>query len=133
MCKMEDSNVSETFGDLSTTRDHPQDEQILIINQSNSIHKSMQDQFASSILRLQADLDTTSQRLGRLETKIEQIQRQQKQSSPNSTANLRGFSKERSQRIISTLVQFGWPVIVYLAFRAIERRTSDKILNQSDH
>lgn len=128
---LDDSNVSETFSDLNTTHDHPRDEQILIINKSNSIHKSMQDQFASSLLRLQANLDTTNQRLGELESKINTIQRQQKQSSSsNSTANSSSFGKERSQRIISTLVQFGWPVLVYLAFRAIERKTRDKITAQ---
>lgn len=133
MCKMEDSNITETFGDLDTTRDHPQDEQILIINQSNSIHKSMQDQFATSILRLQANMESTSQRLNELEAKINQIQRQRNQPLSDSTANFYAFGKERTQKIITTLVQYGWPVVVYLAIRAIERRALDKIQNQSNY
>lgn len=119
---MEDS-FSEKFGDVKTSTNHPQDDQILIISRNsndnnNNIHKSMEDQFASSLLRLQAGLDSTTARLQELENKINQIQKKQNQLATNSSSS----PKDRNTQIILTLIQLGWPLVVYVAIKAIERR-----------
>lgn len=106
-------------------------EQILIYDGQNntSIAQTAKDQFAAALLRLQNGLDESTKRLLVVESKVDdfikqQQERNQLQSKRNdmSSNNKKGMGKFLNQGT-TTLLYLGWPVLVFFALRAIERRT----------
>lgn len=91
-----------------------------------SIGRSARDQFAAALLRLQADLDRTSGRLDAIETKVDRLTREAKQQVGRTSNNQPRGAKNRvlSGKNLRTLFYIGWPVLVFFAMRAIERRRS---------
>lgn len=87
--------------------------------------QTAKDQFAASLLKLQADLDFTTNRLSSIETTIDNLTRQQKQQQ--QLANKKSETNKKKSAIfnksnLANLVYFGWPVLVFIAMRAIEKR-----------
>lgn len=94
-----------------------------------SIGRSAKDQFADALLRLQADLDKASGRLCAIETKVDQMAQQDRSSSNkhvriNDNKHNRTAKKILSQKNLARLFYIGWPVLVYVVLRALERRRS---------
>lgn len=129
---------NEVFSDMKTTVDSlhkklnsSQDDQIFIFGRAQqqnneSFRNSIRDQFAESLLKLQADLDGTSDRLNELEARISAIQQRQQrqQSSTESLNKSQGkFRKLLDDPVVSKLIFLGWPILVFVTMRAIERRS----------
>lgn len=119
--------------DNGNSNHHDNAEHIIIYDgQSNtSIAQTAKDQFAAALLRLQSGLDESSRRLQTVETKVDEFIKQQQQRNQqqakaqqnNDTSNnKKGMGKFLSQHG-ATIVYVGWPVLVFLAMRALERRT----------
>lgn len=77
-----------------------------------SFDQGVRDQFAMSLLRLQQDLDLTNRKLSEVENKIDAIKRQRLNMQTN----------RHNGNPMYTLMYFGWPVVVFIAIRAFERR-----------
>lgn len=97
-------------------------------NQSLAPSTAIRDQFADALLRLQTDLDSTSRRLADLEQQVQsvtrmndQVQRQQKQQASDRPTGKKSslFSGKNASRLLF----LSWPILVYVAMRAIERRS----------
>lgn len=138
------SDSEEMYGDAQTIGSHPTqfagkfantDEKIPIFTNQNNEHQhqqnnlfgpSIKDQFATALLRLQQDLDATNQKLNDIETKVDSISkqnlnnRQQSNRQQTSGANKKGFLSKNS---MYTLMYFGWPVVVFIAMRALEKKS----------
>lgn len=83
----------------------------------SSFAHTVQDQFAGALLRLQTSLDKTDKRIASIETRLNDFARQIAQRpQPKS-------GKSRLSRHLSTLAFFSWPIVVFLAMRALERRS----------
>lgn len=99
------------------------DDQIPVFGStSGSIGQTVRDQFAVALLRLQTDLEATSQRLVEMESKLEEWTRKTRSQArpPTSAKPSKGiFTKDN----VYNIAYLGWPVLVYLAMRAIERRS----------
>lgn len=127
------SDNEEFFGDTHTTEAHfskfnnsLNDEKIPIFSSNTGeTNQSVKDQFAVALLRLQHDLDATNQKLGQVETRLDAINRQvtgfgNKQKGAAGRANKSGlFSKDN----MYNLMYLSWPVVVFIAMRAIEKRS----------
>lgn len=121
----------ESFADAHTFGAHAgkfDDEEPLIFNSNGtSMIRTARDQFAIALLSLQADLEATSRRLAEIETKVSTVNKQQQQqnlaaaAAARSRENAKGglFNKEN----LTSLVYLSWPVVVFFAIRAIERRS----------
>lgn len=82
---------------------------------------TLQDRFASALLRLQSDLDESCQRVEELKLRITKLEKSS--SSSSSVSSSRPFSIKNA--LLSNLVPLaylGWPMLVYLAMRAYERK-----------
>jgi len=107
---------------VSNSKDN-QEHVLIYDGQSNSsISQTAKDQFAAALLRLQSGLDESTRRLKEVESKVEgfikQQQRNQQQSLPKE-------DKNKSKKGLGlTLLYLGWPILVFLAMRTIERRNS---------
>lgn len=95
---------------------------------NTSISQTAKDQFAAALLRLQANLDDSTKRLFSVESKLDELEKQhqqQKQSqravsrSQNAVAKSGGWTSSQNTR---TLLYLGWPILVFFAIRAFERR-----------
>lgn len=130
------SDTDEVFGDTQTVGVHPKfssgsnDEKIPIFGDQNNeqqqgpFGQSVKDQFAISLLRLQKDLDATNFKLNEVETRIDAIYRQNslnQEKLNKQTKNNKSSLFNRDNMF--TLMYFGWPVVVFIAMRAFERRS----------
>jgi len=121
------SNLEDTFMDTNTVDAHAKFEQLepQIFDQNNSsIGQSARDQFAVALLRLQADLDSTGQRLAQIESKVDKLNLNKQRAGKTTDA---GRGDKRSGLFggnnMSTIMYLSWPLIVFVAMRAIERRS----------
>lgn len=125
-----DQQETDTFADTFTltpkqhSRPSQQDQEPIEI-----YNKSARDQFAAALLKLQNDLDLTSKKLHDIENKMDSFQskiaRQQQADKDKATkAAAKSSGLFNKSNITANLIYFGWPVVVYLAFRAIERRNA---------
>lgn len=129
--KNNNSNEDEKFADVCTVSEaHANQDQdgpqIFGRNSNGSINQTAKDQFAAALLRLQADLDSTSKRLSELEVKLDkQAGKQQASGAGRATgAGGKGAAKGYFSRDnLASVVYLGWPVLVFLAIRAFERRS----------
>lgn len=122
------NNKGETFADSytmgSNTKQVNEEDPIIFNADNSSINQSAKDQFAVALLRLQADLDATSHRLTEMESKVDKIRNataqstQPKQVYAGKVVRKSLFSRDN----IASLIYLGWPVVVFLAMRAIEKR-----------
>lgn len=108
------------------TKSQENDEPIVIFDgQSNSsIAQTARDQFAAALLRLQTGLDESTKRLSTIENKLEDVIRQRNslgRSKSHSDNKSGGGFLGRGQ--LTSIIYLGWPVLVYFAMRAIERRS----------
>lgn len=85
-------------------------------DQSSFAH-TVQDQFAGALLRLQTSLDKTDKRIASIETRLNEFARQTAHRQQPKA------SKGRLSQHLSTIAFFGWPIVVFLAMRALERRS----------
>lgn len=139
------SDGEEIYGDAQTIGSHPKrfvgkstiaDEKIPIFTdqnneqqqqQSNLFGPSIKDQFATALLRLQHDLDATNEKLNDIETKLDSISKRNLNNSRQSnwqqtsgSSSKKGFLNKNN---IYTLMYFGWPVVVFIAMRALEKKS----------
>ena len=110
------------------------DEPIVIFDtQSNtSIAQTAKDQFAAALLRLQSGLDDSSSRLDAIESKIDDIVRQQRQQTTRTnqaSSNSSGWLYFTSDTRYRTILYLSWPVLVFVAMRALEKRALLKRLD----
>lgn len=116
---------AETFADTFTHQQKVsnQDNLIHVFSQVASSTSGLHDSFATALLRLQAKLDSADERLGVIESKLEatikaRLQQRQQVTPVKRTNVLTGRS------LTTSLAYLAWPVVVYVAMRAIERRSS---------
>lgn len=126
-------NEEEQFADTFTMGAHAKlthDEPIIFdgANTRTSIGHSARDQMAAALLRLQAQLDTSSQRLAAVETKLENLTRRHMQQSRESSMKQSGAKGLLSRDNLTNLAYLTWPILVFVAMRAIERRAAAKKL-----
>lgn len=129
---------SEVFHDTHTLSAHvgnkrsSQDDEPIVIfdTQSNtSIAQTAKDQFAAALLRLQSGLDVSTQRLEAIEAKVDNLtkqQRQQQSKVQQNNADKKAGSWATTllgKGQFGTLLYLGWPVLVFVAMRALERRS----------
>lgn len=118
-----DDNFADTFTSKPEHHHAKVDEVVEIFNET------AKDQFAAALLRLQTDLDSTNKRMLDIEIKMESLIK--KQESKNNQSKQKATNSSKGHVILNwdnlgNLVYFGWPIVVYLAMRAIERRNSLK-------
>lgn len=122
-----DVKTLSSNGKFSSNSEEQQAEPIIIgaeaQDELTSIGRSARDQFADALLRLQADLHDTTERLSELATKVDKInlstrnrlQEQERAASKSSSV----FNRDNA----TTLFYFGWPVVVFFTIRALEKRS----------
>lgn len=104
-------------GKFSTDEDQPS----IYGEVETSIGRSAKDQFADALLRLQSDLHNATERLSDLEKKVDKIN--MSRGGPPIQESKSKFSVfDRNN--VTTLLYFSWPVVVFLAIRAIEKRSA---------
>lgn len=94
--------------------------QVFDDSQSSSFTQTVQDQFAGALLRLQTSLDKTDQRIATIEKRLNDVARQIAQRQQSSAC---GKTKNPLAKHLPTIAYFGWPILVYLTMRALERRS----------
>lgn len=117
-----DDTFADTFAHQQKSAN--QDHLIQVFSQNQMSTSGPHDQFAAALLRLQADLDSASQRMSAIEAKLEasikaRQQQQRQQVTPGKRADLLS-----GRNLTASLVYLAWPVVVYAAMRAVERRSS---------
>lgn len=132
------SDNEESFSDTFTMTANPkaskiqQEDNPIVFNKHNSTSSgySARDQMAASLLRLQAQLDASSQRLSDIEAKVDNLtkrqQQNQKATSGQSSYAASGAKKLLTKDNLTNLAYFTWPVLVFFVMRAIERRNAMK-------
>ena len=131
----------EVFHDTQTLSAHvgnkkfSQDDEPIVIfdTQTNtSIAQTAKDQFAAALLRLQSGLDVSTQRLEAIEAKIDNLSKQQRQHGKLHDANSKKAATWTEALLgkgrLGTLLYMSWPVLVFVAMRALERRSMLKKL-----
>lgn len=129
----------ETFCDIKTTADlihsklNTQDEQIFIFGKDKqpnkgNINNSIRDQFAASLLRLQANLDEQNSRLVDLEAKLDTIQRSRRQQGNKDKKSKGALGGLIGDITLGKLAYLSWPILVFVAMRAIERRSNSSVV-----
>lgn len=88
-----------------------------------SIGRSAKDQFADALLRLQSDLHNNTERLSELANKVEKINLSSSRGGRMQQQQNNKSSPVLNRDNITTLFYFSWPVMVFLAIRAYERRS----------
>jgi hypothetical protein len=120
----------------SSSRDND-DEPIVIFDTQNntSISRTAKDQFAAALLRLQSGLDASSRRLDEIETKVNNLSKQQRQQANKAGSDTKRGAGAGSWALtllgngrLGALLYLSWPVFVFLAMRALERRAALKKL-----
>lgn len=107
---------------------------VIFDTQSNtSIAQTAKDQFAAALLRLQSGLDVSKQRLDSIEAKVENLTRQQRQQSKPNSSGIKKASTWTKALLgdgrLGTLLYLSWPLFVFVAMKALERRSLMKKLN----
>lgn len=111
-------NMAKNSGREEYQQDHD-DKQIPIFGNQSSIRNLLTDQFASSLLRLQTDLDGTNRRLNELEMKLSQLQL--KCNKDSAAIDSMGVGKNKRRELMTTLFHLGWPVLVFIVIRSYDR------------
>lgn len=128
------SNGEDIFGDTQTIGVHPKfsnksnDDKIPIFTdqgneEQSSFSQSIKDQFAIALLRLQQDLDATNSKLNDIEAKVNSITRQNSDNRHQNRSKNRDRTGFFNKDNIYSLIYFGWPVVVFIAMRAIEKKS----------
>lgn len=123
------STQHSKFSSIQTKRatkflsDNNNDEPLQVFDgsQTSSFVHTVQDQFAGALLRLQTSLDKTDQRIASLEKRLNEFARQIAQRQQQSSS--RNSSKIPLAKHLPTLAYLGWPILVYLTMKAMERRS----------
>lgn len=114
----------ELFEDTTWSQGSTEQQVPVFERASCLIGQSARDQFAAALLRLQANLERSSERLASVEDKLEELLRQRQQQ-----LELQRQRKQEAARgalaggRLRTILYLGWPVLVFVALRALERRS----------
>lgn len=119
----------DTFGDTSvqqaSTRSqnaHQLEDLVEVFKHGQGL-ASPQDQFAAALLRLQLELDAAGERLSAVERKLEQAMTTRQQRAPQVTP-ARSDPLISGRTLTTGFIYLAWPVVVFAAMRAYERRAS---------
>lgn len=137
------SQEAEVFHDTSALGAHTtnrrsssQDTEPIVIysTQSNtSIAQTAKDQMAAALLRLQSGLDSSTLRLSAIETRVDELVKQQRQKTRSNQeapkAKRNNWLSPSSSSHLNTLIYLSWPVLVFVAMRALEKRALLKKLS----
>lgn len=85
---------------------------------SSSVAEDISDQMAVAVLRLQTNMEQVTKRLDLVEGQIKSLNKASSTSKKSNNNN--NFNSLTTMKIF----MITWPVIVYFAFRAIEKRRS---------
>lgn len=129
-----ESYSEDIFGDTQTIGVHPKfsskshEDKIPIFTdqgseQQSSFSQSIKDQFAIALLRLQQDLDVTNRKLDDIEAKVNLITRQNSDNRQKNKPKNRDGTGFFNKNNMYSLIYFGWPVVVFIAMRAIEKKS----------
>lgn len=117
--------MEDTFSDTCTMGSHckiPDENPMIFSELKTSINQTARDQFAVALLRLQTDLDAASRRLTEVESRVDGINRLQRNRDAQIKASTKSSGLFCRDNLVS-LAYLSWPIIIIVAMKAIERRS----------
>lgn len=108
---------------IPVEKDSNDNEPLLVYSDENSsITRTVRDQFAVALLKLQSDLEATGRRLSELESAVRNAGVGRGTTRTEQGARPSTGGKCQSGNMMQILY-IGWPMIVYIAMRYMERRS----------